>query len=382
MVHLPREEDAMTTERFDTVVIGAGQAGLVTGYHLQRAGRSFVIVDGEARVGDNWRRRYDSLRLFTPAYGCSLDGLPYPSKDSTCPTKDEFADYLEAYAARFRLPVRTGVRVDGVRRVGDTYLVTAGETVFEASNVVVASGAHREPRMPVFAHELDPSIVQLHSSEYRNPSQLRDGRVLVVGVGNSGGDIALEAAKTHPTTQSGTPSGHIPPDIDGWVARTIAFRVVRFLGLHVFTLRNPLGRRVIAKQAMKGDPLVRVKPKWLAAAGVVSVGRTVGVHDGKPEIEGGQVLDDVTNVIWCVGFRHDLSWIDLPIFGEDGAPVHERGVVTSEPGLYFVGLPFQFASASEVIPGVGRDARWIVKQLGRRSTERSMDAAHAPAAAA
>jgi len=357
----------METERYDTVVIGAGQAGLVTGYHLQRAGRSFVILDGDARVGDNWRHRYDSLRLFTPAYGCTLDGFPFPSEDSTCPTKDEFADYLEAYVARFALPVRNGVRVDGVRRDGDRYVVTAGDQTFEADNVVVASGAHRDPLLPAFAGDLDPSIVQLHSSEYRNASQLRDGRVLVVGVGNSGADIALELAATHPVTQSGAPSGHVPPDIDTWVSRNVVFHVIRFLNLHVFTMRNPIGRKVIAKQSAKTVGLVRVKPKWLAKAGVEKVPRTVGVRDGKPELEDGRVLDDVTNVIWCVGFRHDLSWIDLPIFGEDGTPMHERGVVTSEPGLYLVGLPFQFATGSDTLMGVGRDARYVVKQLVRRS---------------
>ena len=293
--------------------------------------------------------------------------MPFPSKGSTSPTKDEFADYLEAYATRFALPVRTGVRVDGVRRDGDRYVVSAGDRTFEATNVVVASGAHRDPRVPSFAADLDPSIVQLHSSAYRNPSQLRDGRVLIVGVGNSGADIALEVAKTHPTTMSGSPTGHIRPDIDGWIARNVVFHLIRFLGVHVFTRRNPIGRKAIASMSAKGGMLVRVKPKWLEAAGVVNVGRTIDIRDGKPVVEGGEVLDDVTNVVWCVGFRQDLSWIDLPIFGEDGAPMHERGVVTSEPGLYFMGLPFQFAVASDVIPGVSRDARWIVKQLVRRS---------------
>jgi putative flavoprotein involved in K+ transport len=276
--------------------------------------------------------------------------------------------------------VRLGVRVDGVRREGDRYVVSAGDQVFEAANVVVATGAHREPRMPVFAKDLDPSIVQLHSSAYRNPSQLQEGRVLVVGVGNSGGDIALEVARTHPTTQSGSPSGHIPPDIDGWVSRNIAFHAIRFFGLHVATRRTGIGRRVIAKQSAKSDPLVRVKPKWLAAAGVANVPRTVGVRDGRPVVEGGRVLEDVRNVVWCVGYRHDLSWLDLPIFGEDGAPMHERGVVTSEPGLYFMGLPFQFAAGSDVIPGVSRDARWVVKQLARRS--RATEAATVSAVAA
>jgi putative flavoprotein involved in K+ transport len=350
----------MGSERFETVVIGAGQAGLTAGYHLQRAGRSFVIVDGGARVGDTWRSRYDSLRLFTPTYAASLDGFPFPSKSSKAPTKDEMADYLEAYAARFALPVRLGVRVDGVHRVGDTYVVTAGTDRFEAANVIVASGAHRDPRVPAFARDLDPAIVQLHSSEYRNPSQLREGGVLVVGVGNSGGDISLEVSRTHPTWLSGKERGHIPADIDGWVARHVVFHVIRFIGVHLLSQRTPLGRRAAERGRSKGDPLVRVKPKQLAAAGIVRVPKTVEAHGGKPVTEDGQALEDIANVIWCVGFRHDLSWLDLPIFGEDGRPTHERGVVTAEPGLYFVGLPWQFAPASDVLPGVGRDARYVV----------------------
>jgi len=356
-----------TMERYETVIIGGGQAGLSVGYHLQKRNRSFVILDASERIGDSWRQRWDSLKLYSPAFRDGLPGMRFPDERIAYPTKDEFADYLEAYARRFALPVRTGVRVDGVRRDGDRYVVSAGDRMFEATNVVLASGAHRDPRVPSLAAGLDPSIVQLHSSAYRNPSQLREGRVLVVGVGNSGADIALEVARTHPTTMSGSPTGHIPADIDGWIARNVVFHLIRFLGVHVFTRRNPIGRKAIANMSAKGDLLVRVKPKWLEAAGVVNVGRTIDIRDGKPVVESGEVLDDVTNVVWCVGFRQDLSWLDLPIFGEDGAPVHERGVVTSEPGLYFMGLPFQFAVASDVIPGVSRDARWIVKQLGRRS---------------
>ncbi len=354
----------MDTEIFDTVVVGAGQAGLSAGYYLRKAGRSFVILDAAKRVGDSWRERYDSLRLFTPAHAVRLPGWPLPTKRT--PNKDEMADYLEAYAARFSLPVRTGVRVGGIRREGDRYVVTAGDRWFEATNVIVASGAHRDPRLPAIARDLDPEIVQLHSSEYRNPSQLRDGGVLVVGAGNSGGDIAYELTRTYPTWLSGPIRGHIPVDIDSPVGQHIGFRVVRFIGMHILTQRTPIGRRARAKAGSKGDPLVRVKPKWLDAAGVRRVGKTVAVRDGAPVLEDGTVLD-VANVIWCTGFRHDLSWIDVPIFGEDGAPRHERGVVTSEPGLYFVGLPWQYSAASDVLPGVGRDARYVVKQLVRRS---------------
>ncbi len=359
--------ERMETERIETVVIGAGQAGLTVGYRLQRAGRSFVILEGMDRVGDVWRQRYDSLHLFTPAWAIGLPGMPFRSRGPKPPTKDAMADYLEAYAARFELPVRTGTRVERVERDGDRYLVTTSAGRFEAANVIVASGAHRDPMVPAFAPGLDPGIVQLHSSEYRNPSQLRDGGVLVVGAGNSGADISLEVSATHPTWISGPERGHIPVDIDTWVSRHIAFHVVRFIGMHVLTLRTPIGRKAAAKSRSQGDPLVRVKPKQLTAAGIERVAKTVGVRAGAPLLEDGRVLDQVRNVVWAIGFRHDLSWIDLPIFGEDGTPMHERGVVTSEPGMYFVGLPFQFAAASDVLPGVDRDARYVVKQLLRRT---------------
>jgi putative flavoprotein involved in K+ transport len=368
----------MDVERFDTIVIGAGQAGLSAGYHLQRAGGSFVILDSNDRVGDNWRRRYDSLRLFTPARYAGLPGTRFPAPRSSAPTKDELAAYLEAYAERFTLPVRTGVHVDRVWREGLRYVVAAGEQRLEAANVIVATGAHREPRVPALARELDPSIVQLHSTEYRNPSQLRDGGVLVVGAGNSGGDISLEVVRTHPTWLSGPDRGHVPFEIEGRFGRYVGVRMVTFAFRHVFTLRTPFGRRAQASSVSRGDPLVRVKPKQIEAAGVRRGPKTVGVHDGSPVLEDGRVLD-VTNVIWCTGFRHDLSWIDLPIFGEDGAPMHERGVVVDEPGLYFVGLPFQFAIASDILPGVGRDAGYVVKQLRQRSGRRAAPAVVAAA---
>ena len=360
----------MQTERFDTVVIGGGQAGLSAGAYLAKKGRSFVILDAHDRIGDNWRERYDSLRLFTPAHSVALPFDCYPSTGSHAPTKDELADYFERYVTRFGLPVRTGVWAERLRRESDTYVIEAGDIRYESVNVIVATGAHRTPRTPALAQRLDRSIVQLHSSEYRNPSQITEGPVFVVGAGNSGGDISLELAPDHDVWLSGPDRGHIPVDIDTWIGRNVGARVVMFIGRHVATLRTPIGRRVKAKALGQGDPLVRVKPKQLLASGVHRVGRTVDARGGKPVLEHGAALD-VTTVIWCTGFRHDLSWIDLPIFDDEGAPRHERGVVTGEPGLYFVGLPFQFALASDVLPGVGRDAAFVVRQLDRRSARRS-----------
>ena len=357
--------DGEVSERFDTVVVGAGQAGLSAGYHLKRAGRSFLIVDANDRIGGSWRRRYDSLRLFTPSWAVDLPGWRFPKKTALHPTRDQMGDYLEAYAERFDLPVRLGVDVQRISRVGDRYVLSLADGRIEADHVIVASGADRDPRVPAFSRELDPAIVQMHSSAYRNPSQLRDGGVLVVGAGNSGADISLDAVVSHPTWLSGPHRGHVPVDIDGWVARNVVFRVIRFVGVHVLTLRTPMGRKAKVKEASKGDMLVRVKPKQLVAGGIERVPKTVGVSGGRPMVEDGRVLD-VANVIWCTGFRHDLSWIDLPIFGEDGELQHERGVVTTEPGLYFVGLFFQYSAASSVIPGVPRDAKYVVERLLER----------------
>jgi putative flavoprotein involved in K+ transport len=358
------------TERFDTVVIGAAQAGLAAGYYLKKARRSFVILDGAERVGDVWRRRYDSLRLFTPVRWIELPGMRFPGRDRyRTATRDEMADYLESYATTLGLPVRTGMQVDRISREGDRYVVAVGGGHrFEADHVVVATGAHRDARVPAFTRDLDPAIVQLHSSEYQNPSQLREGGVLVVGAGNSGGDISLETAGTHPTWLSGPDRGHVPADIDGWIARHLVFRAIRFLFHHVLTIRTSVGRKAMRKLASQGDMLIRVKPKWLAAAGVERVPKTIGVRDGLPLLEDGRVLD-VANVIWCTGFRHDLSWIDLPIFGEDGAPLHHRGVATGEPGLYFVGLSFQYAVSSDALPGMARDAEYVVDQIAATGRE-------------
>jgi putative flavoprotein involved in K+ transport len=355
------------SEYFETVIIGGGQAGHSVGYHLKKRGRPFVILDANERIGDSWRKRWDSLRLFTPARYNGLSGWPFPAPAWSFPTKDEMADYLEAYATRFDLPVRTGVRVARLFREGGRFVVMSGDRRFEADQVVVASGAYQRPRIPAFARELDPGIVQLHSSEYRGPSQLQEGGVLVVGAANSGAEIALEVSRDHRTWLSGRHPGQ-EPFRPGSRWDRLLIPVVWFMASHVLTVKTPIGRMVRQKfhvggaHHSRGLPLARIRPKDITVAGIERVPRTAGARGGLPVLDDGRDLE-VTNVIWCTGFVPDFAWIDLPVFGEDGGPVHDRGIVGSEPGLYFVGLVFLYAMASSLVGGVGRDAEHIAKHI-------------------
>lgn len=364
---------AAQTERFETVIIGGGQAGLATGYHLARQGRSFVILDASERIGDPWRRRWDSLRLYSPAKYDGLPGMPFPAPRASFPTAHEMGDYLEAYADRLELPVRTSTAVDALWKEGDRYVVTAGAETYEADNAVVASGVMQEPHVPSFAPELDPRIRQLHSNDYRNPSQLQKGAVLVVGASHSGADIAYESAAEHTTILSGPDTGQIPASVETRRGRA-GFRVLFFLGTHLLTMDTPVGRKMRPHIRHGGAPLLRYRRKELLAAGVERVhARMAGVQDGLPVLEDGRVLD-VQNVIWCTGFRRDFSWIKIPYeVGDDGYPVQYRGVVGSSPGLYFVGMLFLHSFASMLIAGTGRDAERVAKHIARRAR------AHAPA---
>ena len=274
-------------------------------------------------------------------------------------------DYLDAYAARFSLPVSTGVHVDRVSPRDGGYEVTAGDRRIMADNVIVASGAYQSPVVPAFAASLDPGIVQLHSSEYRNQEQLVPGGVLVVGAGNSGAEVALESAPGHRTWISGRDPGHIPFHIEGTASRVLLERLVlRGVFYRVLTTSNPIGRKAKPRFLSKGrtaDPDQaegdrRGRRRAGAARG--------GVKDGRPVLEDGRVIE-AANVVWCTGFRNDFDWIDVPAI-RDGIPPNDRGVVKGAPGLYFVGLEFQYALASGMIHGTGRDGEHIATIIAER----------------
>lgn len=360
------------TERVETIVVGGGQAGLSAGYHLAKRGLPFLILDANDRIGDSWRKRWDSLRLFTPARFDGLDGMPFPADSNAFPTKDEMGDYLESYAARFDLPVRTGVTVDSLTREDDSFVLTAGGRRFEAENVIVALSHYQKPKVPAFAGQLDPRITQFHSSEYRNPSQLREGDVLIVGAGNSGSEIGMELARSHRVWMAGRSTGEIPFRVAGLAGRLVLARlVVRFLFHRVLTVNTPVGRRVRPKVISRGGPLIRVKSKDMEAAGIRRVPRLAGMKGGRPVLDDGRVLD-VANVVWCTGYDGGLSWIKLPVLGEH-EPLHRRGIVSSQPGLYFVGLHFQYSLSSGMIHAVGRDARYIAKAVAERAKSKTRE---------
>jgi putative flavoprotein involved in K+ transport len=352
-----------------TVIIGAGQAGLATAYHLRRRDHECVVLDRGARIGDNWRRQWDTLRLYSPAKFDGLPGMPFPADPWSFPTKDECGDYLESYAARFELPVRLATRVDRLSAdpAGEGYVVTTSTGPLRCDNVVVATGTFgRTPSVPDCSRDLDPSILQLHSSEYRRPAQLRGGPVLVVGASHSGSDIAYEVAETHPTTLVGRDCGQIPLRLESRAMRMV-FPALLFAWRHVLTRRTPKGRKAMAAVRFHGGPMLRVKQSDLERRGVVrNEARIEGVRDGLPLLGDGTTVE-TTNVVWATGFRQDFGWIDIPVLGEDGWPREQRGVADEFPGLYFCGLSFQYAFASMLLAGVGRDADFVARHIVSRS---------------
>ncbi|WP_068402202.1 flavin-containing monooxygenase [Kribbia dieselivorans] len=358
------------TSDVETVIIGAGQAGLATSHFLAERGHETVVLDAESRVGDNWRRQWDSLRLYTPAQYDGLPGLPFPAARWSFPGKDDVGDYLELYAHEFDLPVRLSTRVQRLSREGDhtddRFVITTDRGTFRSNNVVVATGTFgRTPNIPACAADLDPSILQLHSSEYRRPGQLREGPVLVVGASHSGADIAYEVAQTHPTILAGRDCGQIPPRLDAPIMH-VMFPVILFAWRHVLNRNTPIGRKEMADIRFHGGPALRVKRADLAERGVERVtARVEEVVGGLPVVDGAP--REVGTVVWATGFRQVFDWVDLPAFDERGWPREMRGVADEVPGLFFCGLSFQFSFASMLLPGVGRDAALVADRILERS---------------
>jgi putative flavoprotein involved in K+ transport len=293
--------------------------------------------------------------------------MPFPGPGNAYPTKDEVADYLERYATTMSLPVRTGIEARQMTRVaGDAWTIEATGQTLIADAVIIATGGYQTPKIPAWATDLDPDVLQLHSLGYRNRAQFQPGPVLVVGASHSGAEIAIEAARNHQTMLVGRDTGQVPIRSDGRLDRLVT-PLIWFAVNHVLTVDTPMGRKAKGQFRAHGFPLERTRRSDLKDAGVERITvRATGVRDGKPMLDDGRVLD-VTNVVWCTGFQGDYSWIEGLTYGEDGYPEQERGVVRNTPGLYFVGLKFQRTGASSLVGGVGRDAEIVADHIAVRA---------------
>jgi len=337
------------TERTEVAVVGGGQAGLAAGYYLARAGIPFLIFDAGARVGDAWRRRWDSLTLFTAARYSALPGLAFPGDPEHFPGKDEVAGYLEQYAHIFGLPVKLNRRVTALEPADGGYRLATTGGVCHAAQVIVAAGAYQRPYIPAAAEGLSADVTQLHSADYRNPDQIPGRVVLVAGAANSGAGIAEDLAATHRVVLSqGGKLPHLP--------RRLLGKSLHFWGDHLGLIGAPLDSW--RGRTQRGELLVwpslrtlaRRHHITLAARAVRANGRTIVFADGHET--------EVDAVVWATGYRPDYSWIRLPIFGQAGAPIHRRGV-TSAPGLYFLGMRHQYSRGSALIYWVKDDAAYL-----------------------
>jgi putative flavoprotein involved in K+ transport len=342
-------------DHVEVAVIGAGQAGLAMGYSLKRRGRRFVILERAGELAPAWRERWDSLTLFTPRRYSALPGLHFPGDPDGYPTRDEVIAYLERYAEIFELPVELNSEVKKLS-LGDDgrFRLELDDRTITADQVVVATGPFQTPYVPRLAERLSDDIVQTHSTGYRRPDDVPRGIVLVAGGGNSGFQIAKELSSTHRlvlaigSRQKPLPQRLLGRDLFWWLTKA------RILNTAV---DSRLGRKLSTR-----DTLIGSSPRELGRRyGVELKPRVVDTEDHTVRFEDGSELE-VDAVIWATGYRPDYSWIELPVFDEDGRLRHRRGV-TDVPGLYFLGLTWQHTRGSALIGWVKDDAEFIAERI-------------------
>jgi len=343
-----------------TVVIGGGQAGLATGYYLKKLSIDFLILDAEERTGDSWRKRWDSLRLFTPAWNNGMPGLAFPGDPNAFPTKEEAGNFLLQYKEKFQLPVLYNARVTGVKKTDPGFQIRVGNRTLEAKNLVVATGNYTIPKIPSFAKDLHAGIRQLHAADYKSPDQLPGGKVLLVGAGTSGFQIAMDLLHEKRTVYiAGKPTPQIPDFVFRYFGRQFVW-----VNKHILNTGTPMGRKFQATiRKGHGAPLIHISPAAAVEAGIKILPRLKSVEAGWPVTENDERLEPAA-IVWCTGFHSDYSWIDLPgAIAGDGYPTGERGISLRYPGLYFVGAQFQYSLTSTWMGGVGRDADYIARHI-------------------
>ena len=338
----------------DVIVVGGGQAGLALGYHLAKQDRDFTILEAASEPAAAWRERWDSLKLFTSARYDGLPGMDFPGDPDRYPTRDEVADYLTEYARRFELPVELNSRVRAVRRQGDRYVVELEDRTYEARQVVIATGPFQAPLVPRLAQDLGDGVAQMHSTAYRSPESIPEGRVLVVGGGNTGFQIAQELSASREVHLSiGSRQMPLPQRILG---RDL-FWFLEKTGLIRKTVDSRMGRRMSERETLIGSTPRRMRSRY----GVELHGRAVSASGSTVRFDDGTQVD-VAGVVWATGFRVDHSWIDVPVFDAGGRLIHERGV-TRAPGLYFIGMYWQHTRGSALLGWVKDDAEYLAEKI-------------------
>jgi putative flavoprotein involved in K+ transport len=353
--------DNLRSNEVDVVVVGAGQAGLAIGYHLARQQRRFVIVDAADAVGSAWRHRWDSLVLFTPRRYDALPGMPFPGEPSGYPTRDEVVFYLTDYAAGFQLPLRLSSPVRSLTRSGSGFAVAMDDVTLQAEQVVVATGPFHMPIVPAVAEQLDPGVFQTHSARYSRPDDIPEGKVLVVGGGNTGFQIAKELSASRSvhlavgSRQTPLPQTLLGRDLFWWLIKS---------GLIDQTVDSRFGSRLQHR-----DTLIGSSPRQLKRSGVALRSRVVSAAGDTVTFADGSDLK-VDAVIWATGYRPDHSWIDVAGLLRDGRVAHRRGV-TDVPGLYFLGLTWQHTRGSALLGWVKDDADFIAGQIAAHADTRT-----------
>jgi len=345
----------------DVAVVGAGQAGLAIGRFLKRQGQRFLILERAGGIAPAWRERWNSLTLFTPRRYSALAGMPFPGDPDGYPTRDDVIAYLERYVETFELPVEPNSEVQQLERGADgRFRLTVDGRVVASDQVVVATGPFQKPYVPKVAENLAADVFQTHAVGYRRPEDVPEGTILVVGGGNTGFQIAKELSASRSVVlsvgsrQKPLPQRVLGRDLFWWLTKA---------GILNKTVESRLGRKLSTRDTLIGSSPRQVSKRY----GVVLRPRLVDAAGRRVVFEDGNELE-VDAVIWATGYRPDHSWIDLPIFDENGRPHHRRGV-TDIRGLYFLGLTWQHTRGSALIGWVGDDAEFIAREI--ESTRRT-----------
>lgn len=345
---------------YDTIVIGAGQAGVAAGYYLKRSKQHFLLLDKGNEVGESWKERYDSLVLFTPRMYSCLPGMPLEGEEKGFPTKNEIVTYLKKYANKFEIPIQFQTNVINVLKGNDYFYIKTNRGEYHAKNIVIATGPFQSPNIPLFSKGISTHIKQIHSSQYKNPKQLLEGNVLVVGGGNSGAQIAVELSKERDTYLAISKKLSYFPLI---IRKKSIFWWLDKFGVLKANTESLLGKFL----QKKGDPIFGLELKRaITNKEVKTKPRVIGHNQNRVTFEDSSSMK-VNNIIWATGFKSDYSWLNVEgILNENGKVLHKRGV-SNVRGLYFIGLPWQYRRGSALLQGVGLDAKYIVNQITNHS---------------